>query len=173
MMQLRYLIIISASVLVLVVACSEEPIQPPQPIVPQVAATQKVDPAVEVKLEEAPPKYIYEVTGRRDPFAPLLVVSQQPVPIASTEPQTPLESYDIAQLRLVAIIIGKGPSSAMVMAPDGKGYILKKGIRVGKNRGLVIGIRSDTVLVEEQFIDFSGEIKKSTQEIQLPKREGV
>ncbi len=61
----------------------------------------------------------------------------------------------------------------MVMAPDGKGYILKKGIRVGKNAGLVVGIRSDAVLVEEQFIDFSGEIKRSTQEIQLPKREGA
>jgi type IV pilus assembly protein PilP len=173
MMQLRYFIIFSASVLLLVNACGEKPTQTAQPAVTRVTPVQKVDAATETEQKEAPPKYKYEVTGRRDPFAPLLVVSQQPLPFATTEPQTPLESYDIVQLRLVAIIIGKGPSSAMVIAPDGKGYILKKGIRVGKNSGLVVGVRTDAVLVEEQFIDFSGEIKKRTQEIQLPKREGV
>ena len=125
---------------------------------PQIAAAEPVA------------KYAYDPAGRRDPFEPLLLIKK---PIVQSEPLTPLQSYEIGQLRLIAVIIGKGTPTAMVIAPDGKGYILKKGIKVGKNNGTVLAIHKDAVLVEEKYIDFSGEIRKNTQEIQLPKREGV
>ena len=51
--------------------------------------------------------------------------------------------------------------------------ILKKGIKVGPNEGTVVGITPEAVLVEERYYDFSGEIRKSKQAIQLPKREGA
>ncbi|MBE0596255.1 MAG: pilus assembly protein PilP [Desulfuromonadales bacterium] len=114
--------------------------------------------------------YAYDPAGRRDPFEPLVAIKR---PLLTNEPQTPLQAYDISQYRLAGIIVGKGESMAMVMAPDGKSYILKKGIKIGKNNGSVIAIRPDTVLIEESFIDYSGDLKKSVQEIALPKREGA
>jgi type IV pilus assembly protein PilP len=50
---------------------------------------------------------------------------------------------------------------------------LRKGVKIGKNAGHVVGIEKDGVLVEERFYDFSGTFRKSIQKIQLPEREGV
>jgi type IV pilus assembly protein PilP len=61
----------------------------------------------------------------------------------------------------------------MIVAPDGKSYILKKGVKLGKNNGVVIEVRREAVLVEERFYDFTGEVRTNIQEIQLPPREGV
>ncbi|MFA5585822.1 MAG: pilus assembly protein PilP [Saccharofermentanales bacterium] len=165
---------LAGSLLFLVSACAEEaPVSAPAPVTKKVAPQAGKPAATGVKNEDAVKvrEYSYDPLGRRDPFAPLLVV--RPPTFASTEPQTPLQSFELGQLRLIAIIVGKGPASAMVMAPDGKGYILKKGIKVGKNSGKVIDINPEAVLVEENYLDFSGEVRTKTQEIQLPKREGA
>ena len=61
----------------------------------------------------------------------------------------------------------------MVIAPDGKSYILSEGVKIGKNSGVVITITSESVLVEEKYFDFSGNVIENIQEITVPKREGV
>jgi type IV pilus assembly protein PilP len=119
--------------------------------------------------EPAPPKYRYDPMGR-DPFESLLDVKQ---PILPERALTPLQKFDIGQLRLIGVIIGKGEPKAMIVAPDGKSYILKKGIKIGKNDGTVIGVTRDAVVVQERYIDFSGEVRTVVQEIMLPQREGV
>jgi type IV pilus assembly protein PilP len=106
----------------------------------------------------------------RDPFESLLDVKQ---PILPERALTPLQKFDIGQLRLIGVIIGKGEPKAMIVAPDGKSYILKKGIKIGKNDGTVIGVTRDAVVVQERYIDFSGEVRTVVQEIMLPQREGV
>ena len=134
---------------------------PPKPV-------EDSTPAEDVS-EPAPPKYRYDPTGR-DPFESLLEVKK---PVSSERALTPLQKFDIGQLRLIGVIIGKGDPKAMVVAPDGKSYILKKGIKVGKNDGTVIGVTRDAVVVQERYIDFSGEVRTVVQEIMLPQREGV
>jgi type IV pilus assembly protein PilP len=125
----------------------------------------------EQEAEKASPIYLYDPAGKRDPFEALLAVQK---PIADTGlPLTPLQKFDLGQFRLAGIIIGKDEPMAMVMAPGGKSYILKKGVKIGKNAGTVVGIEADGVLVEERFYDFSGAFRKSIQKIQLPEREGV
>jgi type IV pilus assembly protein PilP len=125
----------------------------------------------EPEAEIAPPVYVYDPAGKRDPFEALLTVRK---PVSdSGAPLTPLEKFDLGQFRLAGIIIGKDEPMAMVMAPGGKSYILKKGIKIGKNAGTVVAIQEDGVLVEERFYDFSGAFRKSIQKIQLPEREGV
>ena len=109
--------------------------------------------------------------GRRDPFVPLSRI-RRPIE-ASDEPATPLQSYDLSQFRLAGVIVGKGASKAMVIAPDGKSYILSKGVKIGKNSGVVITISSESVLVEEKYFDFSGNVIENILEIAVPKREGV
>lgn len=160
--------------LVLLLGCGEEAPAPPQVAPQKVAApppTAIAPPSAPEAVAPAPPSYVYNPAGRRDPFEPLTTVKK---PISRQEvPLTPLQKFDLSQLRLIGIIIGKGEPRAMVSAPDGKSYILKKGIRVGKNDGAVVGIKADAVLVEERYYDFSGVIRKSIESIQLPKREGV
>jgi len=168
-------VFVAMAVLFLSAGCGED--------VPKVetAPPQKVAaPPVQVRPEQAPPtaaggdapvRYVYDPSGRRDPFVPLTTIKKthdlQDVQL------TPLQKFDLGQLRLLGIIVGKGAPRAMVSAPDGKSYILKKGIQVGRNEGVVVDITPEAVLVEERYYDFSGEIRKSTQSIELPKREGV
>lgn len=161
--------------MILLVGCGEEtqessPVPPPtkKAISPPPKAAENAAPAEEVS-KPAPPKYRYDPTGR-DPFESLLEVKK---PVSPERALTPLQKYDIGQLRLIGVIIGKGDPRAMVVAPDGKSYILRKGIKVGKNDGTVIGVTQDAVVVEERYIDFSGEVRTVVQEIMLPKREGV
>ncbi len=155
--------------------CSEEPAHTPVPPAKKaVAAKPKPQPEPEaavVEPEKKEPQYVYDSTGRRDPFEPLLVV-KRPV-LESGEPLTPLQKYDLHQLRLIGVIVGKGAPKAMVIAPGGKSFILKRGVKVGKNNGTIVDITEDAILVEERYYDFAGEIRKNVQAIELPKREGV
>ena len=140
---------------------------------------QKVKQLSPVKLPEAALKedeevqagYVYDPAGRRDPFVPLLEVKKA---ISADEgPLTPLQTFEIGQLRLAGVVVGHAAPIAMVMAPGGKSYVLKKGDRVGKNHGRIVDITESGVLVKERFYDFAGEIRENLQEISLPKRSGV
>jgi type IV pilus assembly protein PilP len=121
--------------------------------------------------EEAAPVYSYDPAGRRDPFE-VLVELRKPV-IVVDEPLTPLQQVDLGQLRLIGLIVGKGVPMAMVSAPGGKSYILKKGVKVGRNNGVVIGVDPEGVSVQEKYYDFAGDVRESVQKIELPKREGA
>jgi type IV pilus assembly protein PilP len=166
--------LVAFAALFLLFGCGEEAPAPPPAIPQKVAAPparETAPPSASETATPPPQQYVYDPTGRRDPFEPLTAIKK---PIAQQEaPLTPLEKFDLGQLRLIGVILGKGEPRAMVVAPDGKSYILKKGIKAGKNDGRVIEIKADAVLVEERYYDFSGEIRKSIESIQLPKREGV
>jgi type IV pilus assembly protein PilP len=153
--------------------CSEETATTPQPKVTKVRKpTAKQVPApVAMEGETKEEAFVYVTDGRRDPFVPLSRI-RRPIE-ASDEPATPLQSYDLSQFRLTGVIVGKGASKAMVIAPDGKSYILSKGVKIGKNTGVVIKISSESVLVEEKYFDFSGNVIENILEIAVPKREGV
>ncbi len=159
----------------LLVGCGEEPQTQPQPEAKKVVAPPPkaaVPQQTVAPSEPVLPRYVYEPAGRRDPFEPL-VSAKKATAVVEEVTLTPLQKYNLEQLRLIGVIIGKGEPRAMVVAPDGKSYVLKKGVKVGGNEGVVIDITPEAVHVEERYFDFSGEIRKSVQLIQLPKREGV
>jgi type IV pilus assembly protein PilP len=153
--------------------CSEETATTAQPQTAKVRKPPaKQVPAPEAKEEEEKEaEFVYVTDSRRDPFVPLSRIRRPMEP--SDEPETPLQSYDLSQFRLAGVIVGKGASKAMVIAPDGKSYILSEGVKIGKNSGVVISISSESVLVEEKYFDFSGNVIENIQEISVPKREGV
>lgn len=154
--------------------CSEEPSssqQAKQTTSVKTPAKQQVS-APEVKAETEPEvAFVYITEGRRDPFVPLSII-KRPL-VATEEPATPLQRYDLIQFNLVGVIVGMDEPKAMVVAPDGKSYILARGVKIGKNNGVVIGISSETIRVEEKYYDFSGNVIENIQEISVPKREGV
>ena len=53
------------------------------------------------------------------------------------EPRTELQKLDLSQLTLTAIVKDKGKDWAMVRDPRGMGFILKKGIAIGTNGGVI------------------------------------
>jgi type IV pilus assembly protein PilP len=164
------------TVMVILTGCDEK-----KPASPPVAATAKARakpptanvpaPGVQTEVPPAPEtKLVYQAEGRRDPFVPLLA---QKGKIAGLEFENPLEAYDLAQYQLKGVIIGFGEPKAMILAPDGKSYILKKGVRIGKSNGVIRDISREKILVEEHYQDLSGATHKNIQEIKVPKREGV
>ncbi len=130
-------------------------------------AAKKVVPS-EAKEEEKKEEFVYVIKGRRDPFVPLSKI-RRPIK-ENTEPATPLERYDLPQFKLIGVIVGKGDPKAMVVSPDGKSYILNKGMKIGKNNGVILDINGDAIVVEEKYYDFSGNIIENIQEISVPKR---
>lgn len=142
-------------------------------------APRKSKPAVkqtvavpEVSDETEEIEYVYDPTGTRDPFKnPFGTLVE--IPVDNAIPLTPLQKFGLDQLRVIGVIIGKGEPKAMVIAPDNKSFVLKKGTMIGRNNGSVSSITTDAIIVEEHYLDFTGEVKTKMQEIKLPKQGGV
>lgn len=161
---------LSLVVLFGVVACEKEKPQKVIKKTTKVVAKKKapeVIEKVEVLEENA---FHYQADGRRDPFVSLLEIRE---PIEETvEPETPLQTFGLKELKLIAIVIGQGEPRAMVVAPDKKAYTLAAGVKVGRNQGVVQRVTESEVVVEEHFRDFSGGLKTEIKKITLPQGEG-
>ena len=168
----RYDMLIAAMLALLLLAgCNSDQPAPPAPT-PSKAVAKPPAQAVAPPVQEAPQppdelKYIYAAQGRRDPFVP---ITGKRVAAFS---DNPLESFDLPQFQLKGLIVGMGEPKAVVIAPDGKSYILRKGLRIGKSKGFIRDITREKVLVEERYQDLSGVTRTIIHEIKVPKREGV
>jgi len=109
-------------------------------------------------------EYTYNPVGKPDPFKHFIQLT--PIREASRSvPLTPLQKYEISQLKLVAIITTPEGNIALVEDSAGKGYFLKKGTGIGKNDGKVKKILKDKVIIEEVYEDIFGQ--KKVNEISL------
>ena len=82
---------------------------------------------------------------------------------------TPLGRFDVEQLRLVAVVTGLDDPVAMVEAPNGIGYSLRRGACIGKNGGVISAVRTGEVVVSEWAIRADGTRDKTQTVIRLPK----
>ncbi len=150
---------------------------------PSTVPSKAKSPSVVKKKEESPPPiekkepqkkeetaYSYNAAGKPDPFRPFIQLTTGKGGPGST-PLTPLQKYDISQLKLVAIISSPGGNVALVEDVAGKGYFLKKGTWIGKNDGKVTKILKDKVTIEETYQDIFGQTKTSEVSIFLHKVE--
>jgi type IV pilus assembly protein PilP len=106
---------------------------------------------------------VYDSTGRRDPFRPPRVNQTT----LAGEARTPLQRYDLGQLKLVAVIYDAEKPTAVVEDDAGLGYIVKVGTPIGANGGAVKSIEKGTVRVEEESIDFYGDRQTSVVVMEL------
>jgi type IV pilus assembly protein PilP len=151
----------------------------PKPAAP-IPAKEPPKPAVEVKVEPPPPgiasSYTYNPVGKLNPFHPLVVDKTEKPPTPpqkkveaagreKEEPGTPLERVELAALKLVAVVWDIANPRAMVEDAGGKGYILIRGTRIGKNQGQVSRITSAGIVVQEKVEGTDGKIK--TREVPL------
>jgi Tfp pilus assembly protein PilP len=109
--------------------------------------------------------YVYDPTGKRDPFRSFKWEKPDRI---SDEPETPLESFDLSQLSLVAVVWKTGSARALVQDPSGETYIISEGSRIGKNEGRVLSISDNVVLVKETYFDALGQ--RTTKDIEMRMR---
>ena len=108
----------------------------------------------------------YDAAGKRDPFRPLAL--DRKTVVQTSESLSPLQRYDIAQLRLVGLILGSKPPRAMVEDSAGLGFIISPGTPVGPNGGVVTSIRARQVVIEEWYSDVIGERHRREVVLELP-----
>ena len=95
--------------------------------------------------------------GKRDPFRPFsLNIKANP---RRRENLSPLERYELGQLKLVGVIWDIKDPKAMIEDSVGLGYIVKVGTPIGVNDGKIKTIKPNQVVVEEMYADFYG-VKK-------------
>lgn len=130
--------------------------------------TNNATPELPAWIFPAYPPYVSK--DKLDPFVSFIKAQEAQAPgIVKKErkPQTPLESVDINQLKLIGILKNSATSLAMVEMPDGKGYLIRPGTRVGLYEGMVTAIEQERLVIEENYVDVFGEAKKRTAYLRL------
>jgi type IV pilus assembly protein PilP len=167
-------------------ACSNRAESPKKPEIKQAAtvpAAKKADGAAKqpvsaptASVQTVAAEFTYEPAGKPDPFMPLVsdaaITRQKTAGQAAPEDANlpPLQKYDLSEFKLVAIIIqDDNTSTAMVEDKAGYGYILKQGMLVGKNNGIIRQITPSTIVVEEKTVDASGSEKNNTVTLSVAK----
>jgi type IV pilus assembly protein PilP len=162
---------------VLFCACNKKDIQPaiqPPPVrSPVVAPVQKVLTSA-VRLPPSPAGNQFDFSNKKDPFKPFVVAK---VPSTSSDMKKaireglPIHSFDVSQFRLIGLVTSGKENQAMVVDPNGKGYVLRVGMLIGKNDGRIVTINSAGVDVVEQFKDDNGRVHKENIRITLPRKQ--
>ena len=118
--------------------------------------------------------FTYLIENRPDPFVPFIsekaasVNVDEIVPIE--EQLSGMQLFEPGQLNLVAIVMAENNDFAMAEDTTGKGYIIRKGMKIGK-RGLITAIQPNEVIIEETAFTRAGK-KLTSKIVMLLKKEG-
>ena len=103
--------------------------------------------------------YFYDPTGKIDPFKSFIAEQEEIQEKKKRKPRTYLETLDLSQLELIAIMIGPKGNWAMVRDSKGLGHVIKKGTAIGTEGGVVYQIKDREVVIREEYRDFKGQTK--------------
>lgn len=168
---MRYLLYIAliTSFVIVVAGCTPDAQQPQNPearrearkkerekkvIAPEVAAVETTQPDKE--------PYSYTSAGKPDPFVPLIadILAKSKASASSTRDKeylTPLQKYELKDLKLVAVVVSENELTAMLEDPTGYGYFVRKGMLVGPNDGVVERVIPNGLIIKEKFYNSLGE----------------
>lgn len=84
--------------------------------------------------------------------------------------RTELQKLAISQLTLTAIVQAEGMTWAMVRDPKGRGFVLKKGTRIGTAGGVVdrIARNEKKIIIKEPYLEKELYLKFKDVEMKLP-----
>jgi type IV pilus assembly protein PilP len=112
----------------------------------------------------------YDPSGRRDPFVPVL----QQLGLGPIDPTLPpLQRVGLTEMNLIAVVWGAYGNTAMVQTPDGNGYTVRRGTRIGPNNGVVSAVTEKGIVVQERFTDVYGSKQEREYVKLLHPKEGV
>lgn len=123
---------------------------------PEAAAVEKSQPGKE--------PYSYTSAGKTDPFVPLIadILAKSKASASNSRDQeylTPLQKYELKDLKLVAVVVSDNEFTAMLEDPTGYGYFVRKGMLVGPNDGVVERVIPDGLIIKEKFYNSLGEVE--------------
>jgi type IV pilus assembly protein PilP len=150
------------------VACGEAKKPPPRAASPPPVAASS-QPRADAKAEAAAPEWAYSSVGKRDPFRSFLAELAESREGAVSRCSTPLGRFEIDQLRLVAVVTGLDDPVAMVQAPNGVGYSIRRGACVGRNGGVISAVRGGEVVIQEWAIRADGTRDRTQTILKLPR----
>ena len=107
--------------------------------------------------------YYYNPIGKTDPFKSFIAIQEEVEEKRRAKPKTYLETLDLSQLELIAIISGPKGNYAMVRDSKGLGHVVMRGTAIGNNGGVVDKITEKELIIKEEYRDFRG--TKKTREI--------
>lgn len=134
-------------------------------LVTHAAAQQQAEGATEASsmLRGEP---VYTGVGKRDPFRPFVIERNPRLQI------TPLQKYELGQLKVAGVISGPSTPRAMVEDGGGMGYIVTIGTPMGPNGGVVTAILPGRIVVEESVEDYYGKVSKHQVVLAVPTDDG-
>jgi len=138
------------------------------------AAKKKVKAPVSDAVKNAQTEkeeYSYTSAGKPDPFRPLLADISLKIKAAVNDRDkaflTPLQKYELSDLKLVAVVVLDGEPTAMLEDPTGYGYVVRKGVLVGPNDGVVERVTPTGMIIKEKIYNSVGEIESKISTITI------
>jgi len=163
------------SVLLLISACSDKDMSDLNAFIAEskIKHTGQVEPLPIITPYES---YSYSVDIQRDPFkASVAMVKSAPQKRRSTSNVRPndvrnreeLERYPLESLVMAGIMNKDGDNWAIIKAPDGGIYWVKKGDYMGENHGKIMKITEAKISLKEIIADGMGGWKERKNDITL------
>jgi Tfp pilus assembly protein PilP len=111
---------------------------------------------VEIEEDKTKAAYFYDPTNKIDPFKSFIVVRRELEEKEQGKPKTYLETLDISQLTISAIVVASKENWALVRDSKGDGHVIKVGTFIGRKNGRVTKILEKEVIVTEYFKNIRG-----------------
>ena len=117
-----------------------------------------------------------DFTNRKDPFKAFIQPSAKQPPekgpstttvVKRTEEMLPIQSFETEKFKVAGIIAGMKENRALIIDPAGKGYVVKEGMLIGSNGGIISKISATSVEVQEKFRDDNGHVRKRSIKLTL------
>ena len=100
--------------------------------------------------------YYYDPTNKIDPFKSFVVAKKELEEKEPERPKTFLETVEISQLAISAIVVGSKGNWALVKDSKGDGHVIRVGTLIGRKNGRVIKILEKKVIIAESYKDIRG-----------------
>ncbi|BCG47845.1 Type IV pilus biogenesis protein PilP [Citrifermentans bremense] len=161
--------------------CKKEEAPPPPPAKPRPAPLPKPAP-LQAQLSSATNTGAsLDFSKKTDPFKSQAPVVAKPQPgsqgtggrggvSAPSGDVLPIQSFEVTKFKVAGIIAGLRENQALVIDPNGKGYVVRAGMAIGNANGRISRITSSSVEVVERYRDGGGRTKSRTIVLTLPKK---
>jgi type IV pilus assembly protein PilP len=179
------LLALSLVVAMLLPGCSK-PAEPPKPSEPKPSTPPAAKPSAPAAAVQKPMSSAaqqpsgLDFSRRTDPFKPYApVVAPAPAQAQAKNAEQgarpapdalPIQSFETGRFRVSGIIAGLRENRALLIDPNGKGYVVQEGMLIGLNNGRISRITANAVEVTESFRDDKGKPRKRTIVLTLAKK---
>lgn len=166
--------------LVFSAGCKKEEAPPPQPADPGTAkpAAKPASPVQGHFSSAARGAVGLDFSRRTDPFksqAPVVTLTpggggQKGGATPPSGDLLPIQSFEVTKFKVAGIIAGINENRALLIDPNGKGYVVQAGMQIGNANGRISRITATAVEVVERYKDSSGRTKSRTIVLTLAKK---